>query len=344
MKRKATLVDLAERAGVSYVTVHKALNNKPGVSEEKRKEILKLAEELEYSANIAASVLKRPEICIAVVLQGLDTPNSFFFERMWKAVDEVEKEYLNYKVTFLRFPSDITSRSQKEILKELAFKDDVHGVIINCLDRTDLNDEINILINKRIPVVTVNSDAPDSLRSDFISADNFRIGKLAAGLLLFGSAGDSGKVLVLGGSRYAEVHQENIRGFREEMEQYSNISLKILYQMDYPDQEERVHAFLLENPDAAGVYSNSSTGTYFMCRTAKKLGWNREGKLIGSDAFKELIPYFEEGVLDACIWKNPAKQVSEAVAAVYHRILKSPYTKNEIDLGILMKHNVQDYI
>ena len=342
MKRKATLVDLAEKAGVSYVTVHKALYNKPGVSEEKRKEILKLAEELHYTANTAASVLKRPEICIAVVLQGLDTPNSFFFERMWKAVDEVEKEYLDFKVSFLRYPSDITSKSQKEILKELAEKQNVQGVILNCLDRKDLNQEIDALIGKGIPLVTVNSDAPESLRSDFISADNFRIGKLAAGLMLFGNCGQGGNVLVLGGSRYAEVHQENLRGFQEEMEGDCNMNLKILYQMDAPNQEEQIRTFIQENSDAVGIYSNSSTGTYFMCKAVESL--DLDVKLIGSDAFKELVPYFETGILNASIWKNPAKQIREAVAAVYHRILKTPYLKNEIDLGILMKHNVQDYI
>ncbi len=48
MAKKVTLVDIAERAGVSNVAVHKALTDKPGVSDEMRRRIKALAEEMGY--------------------------------------------------------------------------------------------------------------------------------------------------------------------------------------------------------------------------------------------------------------------------------------------------------
>ena len=41
-----TLKDIAQRMGVTITTVHKALNGLTGVSEKKRAEILKVADEM----------------------------------------------------------------------------------------------------------------------------------------------------------------------------------------------------------------------------------------------------------------------------------------------------------
>ena len=46
MAKHVTLVDIAERVGVSNVAVSKALSGKPGVSDEMRKKIKAVAQEL----------------------------------------------------------------------------------------------------------------------------------------------------------------------------------------------------------------------------------------------------------------------------------------------------------
>ena len=48
MSKQVTLSDIAERVGVSTVTVSKALSGQKGVSESVRKEITDLAEEMGY--------------------------------------------------------------------------------------------------------------------------------------------------------------------------------------------------------------------------------------------------------------------------------------------------------
>lgn len=59
MRRSAvTLKDVASAAGVSMMTVSKALRDKPGVSNATRDIVLKKADELGYSINPSASILK----------------------------------------------------------------------------------------------------------------------------------------------------------------------------------------------------------------------------------------------------------------------------------------------
>ena len=50
MAKKVTLADIASRAGVSSVAVSKALKGKPGVSDELRKKVREIAQELGYQA------------------------------------------------------------------------------------------------------------------------------------------------------------------------------------------------------------------------------------------------------------------------------------------------------
>ena len=46
--RRATIIDVAERAGVSRQTVSRAMNDQPGISAATRERVLRAARELSY--------------------------------------------------------------------------------------------------------------------------------------------------------------------------------------------------------------------------------------------------------------------------------------------------------
>ena len=56
-KTKVTISDVARTAGVSNSAVSYALNGKPGVSEETREKVLKVAEQMGWKPNMAAKAL-----------------------------------------------------------------------------------------------------------------------------------------------------------------------------------------------------------------------------------------------------------------------------------------------
>ncbi len=90
-----TLKDLARLANVAESTVSRAINNKPGVSEEKRKEIIKLADKYNYKPNRLAKGLaeKRTKI-IALLLPDLEYDSSLHFINTVE--EELEKQ--NYQM------------------------------------------------------------------------------------------------------------------------------------------------------------------------------------------------------------------------------------------------------
>ncbi len=52
-----TIKDIAREAGVTFVTVSRALNNEPGVSDTKREVIKRIAEQMNYVPSLAAKKL-----------------------------------------------------------------------------------------------------------------------------------------------------------------------------------------------------------------------------------------------------------------------------------------------
>ena len=78
---------LAELCGYSRVTVSAALHGKPGVSEKVRAEILRVAEENDYTPNKMASSLKgERSYLIGMLVRDITNP---FYTQMIKVIDEV---------------------------------------------------------------------------------------------------------------------------------------------------------------------------------------------------------------------------------------------------------------
>lgn len=345
MKMRATLRDIARAAGVSAVTVHKALYSKSGVSAATRARILALAESMKYSVNAAASSLKRGTLHIAVVLQSVSNPENYFFRKMWAGIDKVEQDLLDYRVRISRFECGDDWVSQEKILNGIALRRDIDGVVIQCWDETKLNRAIDYLFERGIPVVTANSDAVGSRRIACVSAPNERIGRLAAELMS-GFIPGGGAVAVVGGRRMVEIHNAHRRGFRAYMEELRpGTSVVDVYDHGDPScQKKEFHDVLESRGDLRGVYAITSRDTYFACREMKDMGFAGKVKLVGSDIFQEIVPYFDEGVLQATVWKNQQAQAEQAVILLHQYLTERPIKYEPIRIGVILRNNLEDYL
>jgi len=80
---RPTIIDVARRAGVSFKTVSRVLNNNPHVATELRERVLKAAADLDYRANVAARSLAGQRtytlaLLIAIRMTDMDSEDDWY--------------------------------------------------------------------------------------------------------------------------------------------------------------------------------------------------------------------------------------------------------------------------
>jgi LacI family transcriptional regulator len=345
MERRATLRDIALKAGVSAVTVHNALYSKGGVGKDTKKKILEIADSLDYSVNKAASSLKRRAIHIAVVFQGSSNPQSFFFRKLWDGVDRAERGLFDYHVRITRIECGDDWEGQDKILRGIAARQDVDGAVLHCWSETKLNPAIDYLYERGIPIVTLNSDAVGSKRVGCVRAPNERVGSLAAEVLSHLVA-DGGRILMAGGSESVENLRANRKGFAAYL-RASNPKSAISRVLNLGDKDEfgkDLARALTQSQPAEGIYAVTARDTYNACQVVRGLGLSGRVKIVGSDAFEEMRPFFDDGTLAAAIWKDHPSQAERAIILLYQHLSGHPLSVEPVRLGIIMKSNLEDYL
>lgn len=122
---KVTINDVARISGFSKSTVSCALNNKEGVGEEARQEIIKLAKSLGYTPNyFARKISSRSYKTIGVILRDLTNP---FYANVFCAIDKLAEEN-GFETIFYNLGGD-SSRMQKGI--NLMQSKMVSGIILD---------------------------------------------------------------------------------------------------------------------------------------------------------------------------------------------------------------------
>ncbi len=87
---RVTIREVAQEAGVAVVSVSRALNHQPGVSDGTRQHILEVAERLDYHPNRHARFLKLgSNRAIALMMKGIDNP---FFQQMLETMETATRE------------------------------------------------------------------------------------------------------------------------------------------------------------------------------------------------------------------------------------------------------------
>jgi ribose transport system substrate-binding protein len=100
----------------------------------------------------------------------------------------------------------------------------VDAIGISCNDPTGCEDPINKAVAAGIPVMTWDSDAPESDRFTYLGVDNYE-GGVAAAELLVRFMGEEGDVAVLTGVPGAFNLEERMRGFQDGVADYPGINI-----------------------------------------------------------------------------------------------------------------------
>ena len=169
---KATHAEIARRANVSRTAVSFALNGTGRLDPVTRQRILAIAEELGYRPNLLVRGIQTGRTQTVGVMIRAD---SEFFGKMLTGVQDAlaEADYVSIAV------SVVPSRSETEQIHRLIDRR-VDGVILRPLTG-DVSDEyLREVWDRDIPMVTVDTEVPQTQHVDFAGTDDALGGRLAA--------------------------------------------------------------------------------------------------------------------------------------------------------------------
>lgn len=153
--RRATIKDVAARAGVSFMTVSRAINGRDGIRPETRAAVMAAIEELGYKPNVAArSLVTSGELRIGVVYSN---PSAAFMSEFLTGAFEVA-DSLGARLVILRAPKGETPSTK-------SLKDFIASGLSGVLLTPPLGDSVALLsmfAKANLPTATVGAYAGDS--------------------------------------------------------------------------------------------------------------------------------------------------------------------------------------
>lgn len=175
MAHRYKVREIAQQSGLSEATVDRVLNERPGVRENTRAEVLQAITDLDKQR--AQLRLNGRRYLIDVVMQ---TPRRFSDAFR----EAVEAELPTFAPAMLRARFHLwEAGSTQDTVQQLGRLRGSHGVILKAPDESEVAEAIDRLVAGGTPVVTYATDVVNSQRCGYVGIDNHGAGATAAYLV-----------------------------------------------------------------------------------------------------------------------------------------------------------------
>jgi LacI family transcriptional regulator len=332
---------IAEMANVSIGTVDRALHGRGGIKEATRQQILQIARQIGYTPNLAARALS---VAKASARIGVCMPREihFFYDQLWSGVLDEGRRVAQLGIEFINRPVKVLGEGDTEAFKEL-LQCNVDGIILTAGNPKDLKPLIDDAEQKGIRVVCVSTDAPESKRSTIVCVEPTLNGSIA-GELMGKFVAPGSKVAVVAGMLTAEDHRKKTDGFSEAFPKHCPGGKIVGVIEGHEDEDEafqKTFDLLRRVPTLAGLYVNT-VNCLPVCHALGARGLAGKVKLIATDLFAEMSPYFQKGTIAASIYQQPHRQGQIAVRLLADNLTNKINFPPAIHLspGVVMSSNL----
>jgi ribose transport system substrate-binding protein len=274
----------------------------------------------------------------AVIPKSLDLP-VFDYARI--GAERAAKELGNVEIIW-NAPASADQLRQKEILESFITQR-VDGIAISALNGDFLTETINRAIDSGIPVVTWDSDAPNSKRHAFYGVDDFASGQIMAeqAIRLLNGQGDVAVLTSLGATNL----QRRLEGLREGLK--AAPGMRIIEVFDIKEDPVRVPEII---STASRRYPDlnlwmSVGGWPVFTRNATAGIDPSKTKFISFDTIDPALDLLREGKVQVLLGQKYFGWGSEPVKILYNikqgKMPPSPIIDSGVD--VVTKENVEQY-
>lgn len=214
-----TIKDIAKEAGVSHITVSRALNNNPNVKAKTKEKVLEVAKRLNYTPNMnAKSLVLNRSFTIGLFFTSITkgTSPEIFYELVEKCNSNISMDY-NIVVKGIDNLNSINQIAHANY----------DGIILFSQSSKDLY-FVEEVIKRKIPLVVMNKET--------LNAHNIRFNEeLGASLVLAELLRNNHKdIAFLMGTEFASTTIERLKGYEKALSKYNmNVEDCLLLYGDY---------------------------------------------------------------------------------------------------------------
>ncbi len=227
---------------------------------------------------------------------------SEFFNWCYAGMVDAAKE-LGVK-TELQGPADWDASKEAVAIEQLIAKKSA-GILATAGDAKTMNNAINKAIAAKIPVVTFDSDAPDSDRLVFCSTESYAAGYLA-GKTMAGWLGGKGHIGI--STNVGPDHlAKRIDGFKTAIAKYGP-AIKVTIANDEGDVAKAatvIQAMLQANPDMNGVFGAHGNPGPGAAAAVRALGLQGKVQIMAFDFGGPVIELIDKGEIKGTVGQSP---------------------------------------
>lgn len=325
-----TIRQIAELANVSRGTVDKVLNERPGVKEETKRKVLKIAEELNYQPNFLGKALvqSKSPIKIGIILTPEYNP---FVQEVFAGIKNAQKEFSAFGIQVcVKMPITLEPAEQISILNELEMEN-INGIALFPIDNEMVKQKVNSLAQNGIAIATCNSRVAGIEDFCFIGQNHYKGGQVAAGLMskLLPSGGTIGLII---SSYNLTCHKDRLQGFKDRIKE-AHCPIEVVKIQENQDRKDEAFKITLEYlnqfPGLGGLYVTGG-GIGGVGSALELLDPPGRLHIVCHDLTPDSIAMLKNDSLDFVLGQSPELQGYRLVKILFEYLMKKQTPTNHL--------------
>lgn len=320
-----TIKDIASVAGVSRGTVDRVLHNRAGVNSEVAQKVRRIADELGFVPNRAGKILaaRKQPISFGCLLPDIGNP---FFDDIIAGFHRAERELADFGVSvYIEHIKGFEPETHIGTIEKLGAMH-FSGLCIATMDIPEVQYAIQKLICEGIPIISVNTDIPDTDRLCYVGPDYANGGNTAAGLLSLITTVPL-RLLIATGSFHIRGHNERMKGFIQGL-QNRLTPYTVMHTFESLDNDEHAYQKTLEAlqryPSVNCIFITAA-GVEGVCKAVKE--WHTKMRsvnkpyILSFDDIPVTKRLVRECFIDFTICQEPEQQGYTAISKLFSYLM-----------------------
>jgi ribose transport system substrate-binding protein len=257
------------------------------------------------------------------------------------AKDLTAKTGVKISIDWQTPPTDNAAEQAKRV--EAAVAGGTDAILISLSNADKVTPAIDAAVAKEIPVMTFDSDAPNSKRFAFYGTDDAECGQLIMAELAR-VCGEKGNFAIIAGDQNAPNLQKRVKGAREEAKKHPGMKfVDTFYHQENPqDAAKAVQSAMKANPQ---IDAWAMIGGWPLFTTSLLDLDPKKVRIVACDALPAQLAYVEKGIAPTLFAQPTYSWGEESVKIIVDKMVYGKEVKaiNKMELVKVTKDNLKEW-